>query len=198
MPSFSEVLQSKFAGLAALSPAQIELLLAHYELLNRWNRSLNLTSIRTLEEAVERHYCESLFAAIQLPEQGTIADIGSGAGFPGIPIAIMRPKCAVALIESHQRKAAFLKEASRGLRNVRVLARRAEDLLESFDWVVSRAVRYKDIAPTLRQLASNAELLTGEAQESEMPEFAWQQPILLPWGDHRHLWIGRSRFHVER
>jgi 16S rRNA (guanine527-N7)-methyltransferase len=190
---FAEVLRSKLAGICQLSESQIEGLTSHYELLTRWNKVLSLTSVRTLEEAVERHYCESIFAACHLPKGPvSVADVGSGAGFPGIPIAIVRHDCSVALIESHQRKAAFLKEVSRGLGNVRVLAKRAEDVLETFDWVISRAVRYSDIAGALTRLGRNVELLTGEARASDLPGFQWRQTIRLPWGDRRYLWIGQK------
>jgi 16S rRNA (guanine(527)-N(7))-methyltransferase RsmG len=145
-----------------------------------------------MDEAVERHYCESVFAACYLPNEPiSIADIGSGAGFPGIPIAIVRERCTVVLIESHQRKAAFLKEATRELANVRVLAKRAEEVGEHFDWVVSRAVLYAEIAQTLKKLGRNAELLTGEVRAADLIGFDWQAPIRLPWGDRRYLWIGQ-------
>jgi 16S rRNA (guanine527-N7)-methyltransferase len=190
---FAELLRAKLAGICELSEGQIERMNRHYELLTRWNQKLSLTSVRTLEEAVERHYCESVFAACHLPQGlASLADIGSGAGFPGIPIAIVRPDCAVVLVESHQRKAAFLKEASRDLPNVRVLATRAEDVSGQFDWVVSRAVRYSDIAGSLKKLGQNAELLTGEVRAEDLVGFEWQEPIRLPWGDRRFLWIGAN------
>ena len=188
---FAELLRARLAGICELSEAQIERLGVHYELLTRWNKVLSLTSVRTLEDAVERHYCESVFAALHLPEgAGSVADIGSGAGFPGIPIAVVRHDCSVALIESHQRKAAFLKEAARELGNVRVIAKRAEDVAERFDWVVSRAVRYSDIAGALKKLGRNAELLTGEVRAADLDGFEWREPIRLPWGERRQLWIG--------
>ena len=188
---FAELLRSKLAGICELPDPQIERLKLHYDLLTRWNRVLSLTSVWTLEEAVERHYCESVFAALHLPEGPvSVADVGSGAGFPGVPIAIMRPECAIVLIESHQRKAAFLKEATRDLPNVRILAKRAEDVPERFDWVVSRAVRYSDIA--LKKLGRNAELLTGEVRTEDLSGFEWQEPLRLPWGDRRYLWIGTN------
>jgi 16S rRNA (guanine527-N7)-methyltransferase len=190
---FAELLRRKMAGICELPESQVELLHRHYEILTRWNRVLSLTSMRTLEEVVERHYCESVFAASHLPKTpSSVADIGSGAGFPGIPIAIVRPDCSVALIESHQRKAAFLKEASRELANVRVLAKRAEDVTGSFDWVVSRAVRYSDIAATLKRLGRNAELLTGEVGAADLAGFDWEEPVRLPWGERRLLWIGKQ------
>jgi 16S rRNA (guanine527-N7)-methyltransferase len=188
---FADLLRAKLAGICDLSAWQIQQLGLHYELLTRWNRVLSLTSVVSIEEAVERHYCESVFAACHLPEgAASVADIGSGAGFPGIPIAIVRPECQVVLIESHQRKAAFLKEASRASSNVRVASMRAEDVADSFDWVVSRAVRYSDIAGVLKKLGRNAELLTGEVQAADLAGFEWREPMRLPWGDRRYLWIG--------
>lgn len=194
---FAELLRSKLAGICVLTDSQIARLEEHYVLMTRWNKVLSLTSVSDVEEVVERHYCESVFAACHLPDgAGTIADIGSGAGFPGIPIAIMRADCSVALIESHQRKAAFLKEATRGVANVRVLATRAETVDAQFNWVVSRAVAYGEISHTLMKLARNAELLTGEVRAGELTGFEWQEPIRLPWGDRRFLCIGQG--HVPR
>src|SRR6266481_5128293 len=99
---FADLLWRELQGRVDLSNAQIEQLQEHYELLQRWNRKINLTSIHSGPEAVIRHYCESLFFAANLPvtEQARIADLGSGAGFPGVPIAILRPEWAIALIES--------------------------------------------------------------------------------------------------
>src|SRR5690349_10628648 len=134
-----------------LTTEQSAALESHYELLVRWNKVLNLTAIEKLEEAVERHYCESLTLAERLTP-GRVADIGSGAGFPGLVAAIARPDCEFTLVESHQRKAVFLREASRGMVNVRVLAVRAEQIRERFDWVVSRAVSYSDLDKSIRGL----------------------------------------------
>ena len=112
---FADILRARLACIIDLSPAQVSALDAHYQLLLRWNRTLNLTRVESLEEAVERHYCESVFLASHLPAGPLrVADIGSGAGFPGFPVAVARPDCQVTLIESHQRKAVFLREASRG------------------------------------------------------------------------------------
>jgi 16S rRNA (guanine527-N7)-methyltransferase len=192
---FADLLTQRLAGIVELSPGQVEALEAHYRLLLRWNRTLNLTSIRKIEEAVERHYCESLFLGTHLPQDLLrIADIGSGAGFPGFPIAVLRPDCSVTLIESHQRKAVFLREASRSLPNVRVLARRAEDMNEQFDWAVSRAVSYENLASFLKNLAPNADLLTGGEEPPGGIGFVWQPPIPMPWGAQRFLRIGHQCF----
>jgi 16S rRNA (guanine527-N7)-methyltransferase len=181
----------------------------HYELLRRWNRVLNLTRIDDVREVAERHYGESLFLAsqlgdaAQLPDHGVnhgvrIVDIGSGPGFPGIPVAVARPDCRVALIEAHQRKAVFLREAVREVfgagspdrGNVRVLAQRAETVRERFDWAISRAVSYEDLGSTLGRLAPNAALLTGPDAPPESLGFQWNEPIRLPWGKQRFLRIG--------
>ena len=138
---------------------------AHYELMLRWNAKLNLTRITDRQEAWERHYLESIFLARQLPPGPLrIADVGSGAGFPGIPIAVVRPECTVTLIESHQRKSVFLREATRDLPNVRVLAMRAESVQETFDWIVSRAVSPERVLKL--NLAPNVALLTGRNEIS--------------------------------
>jgi len=189
---FADLLRQRLAGVVELSAGQVEALEAHYQLLLRWNRTLNLTSIKRMEEAVERHYCESLFLGTHLPPGHLrIADIGSGAGFPGFPVAVLRPDCSVTLMESHQRKAVFLREASRNLPNVRVLARRAEDIEEPFDWAISRAVSYADLAPFLKNLAPSVDLLTGGEEAPEGIGFVWQSPIPVPWGRQRFLRIGR-------
>jgi len=88
---------------------------AYLELLLRWNARTNLTAIRDPEEIVRRHFGESLFVAAHLPECATLLDLGSGAGFPGLPIQLARPGLRVTLAESQNKKASFLREAVRTL-----------------------------------------------------------------------------------
>lgn len=99
-------------------------LAAYLELLLRWNARTNLTAVRLPEEIVTRHFGESLFTAMQLaphlPPEASLLDVGSGAGFPGIPIQLALPGVAVTLAESQGKKASFLREA------VRVLGLHAE------------------------------------------------------------------------
>ena len=153
---------------------------------------MNLTAVQSPEEIVERHYCEALFLAAHLPPgSASVADIGSGAGFPGFPAAVLRPELTVTLIESHQRKAVFLREASRRLTNVSVVAKRAEEVGVRFDWAVSRAVRYEDIASALPRLAPKAALLVGDVDPAELPGYDWSDPIPLPWGRRRYLLLSR-------
>ena len=190
---FAELLTEKLAGTVRLTRDQVSTLEHHYHFLVRWNRVLNLTSVRSLEEMVERHYCESLFLGVHLPAgRLRIADIGSGAGFPGIPVAVLRPDCSVTLIEAHARKAVFLRESSRTLRNVRVLSQRAEAVEEQFDFAVSRAVSYEDLRGILK-IGRRADLLTGGEAPPDELGFHWQEPIPLPSGRQRFLRIGVSR-----
>jgi 16S rRNA (guanine527-N7)-methyltransferase len=151
---------------------------------------MNLTSVKDPAEIVQMHYCESLFLGTQLPPNSlSIVDVGSGAGFPGIPLAILRPDFQVALVESNQRKSVFLRETTRQLPNVRVIPQRAEQVSEVFDWAVSRAVNYCQIQVSLRRLAPNIALLAGEDCPGD--RFTWKK-IKLPWGSHRFLWLSSS------
>jgi 16S rRNA (guanine527-N7)-methyltransferase len=141
-----------------LSERQLEQFAAYLEVLLRWNQRMNLTAVRDPEEAVRRHFGESLFlarhlAALQLQgslEAGaTLLDVGSGAGFPGIPVKIALPQLRVTLAESQAKKAAFLREAVRVVESsAEVWAARAESLPPSrrFDVVALRAVDNMDSA----------------------------------------------------
>jgi 16S rRNA (guanine527-N7)-methyltransferase len=179
--AFRELLANEFAQCGRLSDLQLAQMEAHFLQLERWNSKINLTRILRLADVVRLHYCESLFLGTILPEGSPrVADIGSGAGFPGIPLAILRPECQVVLIESHQRKAVFLREASQGLRNVRVIASRAEQVQETFDWLVSRAVSPKEVLSL--KLAGNIALLVGTEDADAL--IGWKI-IPIPWGRNR-------------
>jgi 16S rRNA (guanine527-N7)-methyltransferase len=193
LAGFRELLRESVAGLVVLSDDQAGLLEAHWRLMVRWNARLNLTAVTGAADAVKRHYGESLFVGAHLPA-GTwrVADLGSGPGFPGIPIAVLRPDCEVTLVEANRRKAVFLSEAVREMQNVRVVAERLESLREPFDWVVSRAVSYQDLRRGLAKVGRRAALLTGAVSEGEMPGYLWEERLALPWGKQRFLWIGRS------
>lgn len=118
------------------------LLLAYLELLNKWNRTYNLTAIREPERMLSHHLLDSL--AI-LPHVGPapLLDVGSGAGLPGIPLAIARPELPLTLLDGVDKKCAFMRQATiqLGLGNVRVVHARVEDWhpVERFGQIVSRA-----------------------------------------------------------
>ena len=189
---FAELLRKKISPIAELSATQVSQLEHHYNLLIKWNKVLNLTSLRKVEEIVERHYCESIFLGVQLPV-GTlrIGDVGSGAGFPGVPVAIVRSECKVSLIESHQRKSVFLREATRGSENVEVLAERVENVNARFEWVVCRAVRFSEIERPVSAISALVAILGTEQPPDS--RFTWNTPIQLPWGRQRCLWLGTRR-----
>jgi 16S rRNA (guanine527-N7)-methyltransferase len=191
---FAKLLRERLGAWGALSAAQVDLLQMHFELLTRWNKVLNLTAIRSEGEAVERHYCESVFLALHLPPGPLrVADVGSGGGFPGFPVGVVRADCAVTLIESHQRKSVFLREATRRLDNFRILSVRAEEVQEEFDHVISRAVSYQDLIPCVKNLGISADLLTGEEVPPDGLGFVWKEPVPLPWGKQRFLRVGERR-----
>jgi 16S rRNA (guanine527-N7)-methyltransferase len=131
-------------GLNPLAADVAEKFSEYYALLERWNSKLNLTAIRDPEEVLRRHFVECIFCAQHLPGGiTTLLDYGSGAGFPGIPVALCRPEIRVTLAESQGKKASFLREAVRSLGiDAEVYGGRVEDMLHgrSFDAVSLRAV----------------------------------------------------------
>lgn len=180
---FRDRLRTRVSSFYALSSDQLDKLELHYELMLRWNKIINLTRIVREEDVVDLHYAESLFLAVQLPAGNlNIADLGSGAGFPGYPVAVIRPECSVWLIEAHQRKSVFLKEVSRRLGNLSVLASRAEDVNRSFDWVISRAVSTQDLEHVAFRLAPNLALLGNIVQDASVT-------VPIPWAQNRNLVI---------
>ncbi len=183
---FRDLLFREFLPYRKLSDGQLDQLEQHHNLLLRWNQRLNLTRIDDVLESVCFHYCESLYLGLRLPPGALrVADVGSGAGFPGIPVAILRPELQVTLIESHQRKSVFLREAVRDLRNTRVLSVRAERVGERFDWVISRAVSPKDFLAA--RLAPACALLVAAKNAPVGSEI-----LESPWGQDRVVSVSRG------
>jgi 16S rRNA (guanine527-N7)-methyltransferase len=148
-------------GLAELHialPAGAEAkLLAYLELLLKWNKIYNLTAIREAQKMVSHHLLDSLAVARHLA-QGAIADVGSGAGLPGIPLAIAQPERAISLNDANHKKATFLKQATieLDLKKVTVVNARAEEWRPEplLDCVISRAfAELADFLSTARHLA---------------------------------------------
>jgi 16S rRNA (guanine527-N7)-methyltransferase len=188
-----------FVPPAELDDALIESIQVHLSLLTLWNQHMNLTALRTPEAMVERHFGESLFAARHLcprDAQHDLFDVGSGAGFPGLPIKYWAPGLQLTLIESHGKKATFLREVGRRLHltGFTVLNARAESLSQRSALVTLRAVEHFEqslaAAATLVAPGGRLALLIGEAQReralSLLPP-GTSSAVLLPASTQRIL-----------
>lgn len=150
-------------GLDLSAPA-IDTLESHLDLVVKWNAVHNLTAIRDKAKMLTHHVLDSLAVARYLPPNARVLDVGSGAGFPGIPLAIARPDLAVTVLDSNQKKGAFLQQVitTLQLRNVTAVARRVEQLpaSEGFDVVIARAFSelVEFVALTHHQLAPDGRL----------------------------------------
>lgn len=154
-----------------LSDDQLAIIGTYVALLKKWNRTVPLTSIEDDAELLARHFGESLFAASLLPlDRGRLADVGSGAGFPGLPVKIIFSELQVTLVESNLKKCAFLREiqATLELSGLEIVRKRYEDFgapPNSFDFVCCRALGgYKRL-------------------------LQWSRRVLKPEG-HVVLWLG--------
>lgn len=172
-------------------------------MLLRWNEKINLTAIREPLEILYRHFCESMFAAVAVPlERGRLADVGSGGGFPGLPLKIIRPELHVFLVESNIKKATFLAEAVRELEleDVQVIVSKYEELSEEItplDVVCSRAVgEFSSLLKWARspQVASRQVALWIGGRDLEeirrIPGWDWQDAIAIPQSLRRFLLVG--------
>jgi 16S rRNA (guanine527-N7)-methyltransferase len=175
---------------------------AYLALILRWNARMNLTAIRDEEGIVSRHFVESIACAASVPAGvGTLLDFGSGAGFPGIPIALCRPEIKVTLAESQNKKTAFLREAMRTLELEAVVhGGRAEELRTRFDCVVLRAVDGMEGAVSVAsglvspsgwimmmstgQDVSSVKMAAGDG-------FSWAPDLKLPFSAERLIAMGQ-------
>jgi 16S rRNA (guanine527-N7)-methyltransferase len=185
----------------------------YIDILQRWNTRINLTAIRKEEEIVTRHFGESFFAAAQIfparsptrsdeaatNSRPTVADLGSGAGFPGFPIKLWASGISLTLIESNHKKATFLREVARSLKltDINVVNARAEEITQQFDFVTLRAVeRFGNVLPiAIRILKFNGRLalLISKSQLEQAcshRQVKWLPPIPIPQSNSRVLSIG--------
>ena len=189
---------------------QVRQIQQYIRLLLAWNEKVNLTAIRDPLEILHRHFCESMFAAAAVPmEKGRLADVGSGGGFPGLPLKIVRPELQVFLIESNIKKATFLAEVVRelGLVDARVLVSRYEELGEEvapLDFVCSRALGefqpFLEWAAEPQVAAQKAVLWIGARDLDEIRRITtweWREPIPVPNSLRRLLLVGTKRQPTE-
>ena len=186
-----------------LDEMRLRAISTYIDILLKWNSRINLTAIRDPSEIVQRHFGESLFAAQFMLTQKSVAtaiDLGSGAGFPGVPLAILDPDVQVTLIESQQKKATFLKELiyALGLKNLKVFGDRAESYPATADLVMLRAVeRFEQaLQMTIRltRTGGRIALMIGSGQVEPARRLGsavnWSDPVQMPCGHSRELLIG--------
>jgi 16S rRNA (guanine527-N7)-methyltransferase len=188
-----------------LDDEQVIQIQQYTRILTAWNDKVNLTAIRDPLEILYRHFCESMFGANLLPVgKCRLADVGSGAGFPGIPLKIIRPDLQVFLVESNVKKATFLAEAIReiGLSETRVLVSRFEELGEEvapLDVVCSRALGdfpgFLGWAGSPQVGARLALMWLGGRDLDEvrkLPDWTWAEPIAVPHSLQRFVLMGSN------
>jgi 16S rRNA (guanine527-N7)-methyltransferase len=187
---------------AKLDQERLALTSIYIDLLLKWNARINLTAVRDPREIVTRHFGESFFVAeiLRSYSPATLIDLGSGAGFPGVPIAMQLPEAQVTLIESNQKKATFLKEVilALKLRNIVVFNGRAESYRNRASMVTMRAVESFEqalpVAAALVEQKGQIALMIGESQVTAAHRFAgeveWREPIGVPGGHSRILLVG--------
>jgi 16S rRNA (guanine527-N7)-methyltransferase len=184
---------------------------SYVEMLLLWNRKMSLTAVTDPVEIVRFHFGESIFAlTVGAISDGRLADVGSGAGFPGLPIRLARPSIHLTMIESNTKKCTFLREVSRRLNvdgDVRVLNSRMEDLPtpseeERFDFISARAVGDFDVLLDFARkfLAKKGRLVLWIGQEdaetlaaAHSVQWEWSDPILIPNSSRRNLLSGQLR-----
>jgi 16S rRNA (guanine527-N7)-methyltransferase len=188
-----------------LNDQQIVSIQQYMGTLLRWNEKLNLTAIRDPLEILYRHFCESMYAGVIVNNvKCRIADIGTGPGFPGIPLKILRPEIELFLVESNIKKGTFLAELVRELElaSTRVLISRYEELgeeLAPLDFVCSRALGefgpFLEWAVSDQVTASRVLLWIGGRDLDEvrkLPQWEWEEPIAVPHSLRRFLLVGKK------
>jgi 16S rRNA (guanine527-N7)-methyltransferase len=182
----------------------------YIKILLTWNEKVNLTAIRDPLEILYRHFCESMYASEAIPlNNGRLADVGSGGGFPGLPLKIMRPGLQVFLVESNIKKVTFLAEVIRelGLKGAQVLARRYEELGEEvapLDYVCSRALGeypiFLEWARSQQIAAKQVILWIGGRDLEEIQKIRtwdWSEPIEVPHSLRRLLLVGTRKSSIN-
>jgi 16S rRNA G527 N7-methylase RsmG len=193
---FRALVATRMLGICEVEDDALGKLARHHELFDRWNQRNDRTAVRDTGEAVEQHYCEGIFVAAHVP-RGTlsIADIGSGLGFPGAVIAAVHPRISVHLVETNLDKALFLRDSTRGWPNVKVRSARASNLPDHFDLLVARGMSPKSIVELMPKLSSAALILTTAAEAEllqdqavlEHSTLSVEPPLPLPWMEKRLL-----------
>jgi len=205
-PSVTAIVRALGEFQLTVTSEQVLHIQQYIRILLHWNDKVNLTAIRDPLEILYRHFCECMYAAVAVPiKDGRLADVGSGGGFPGLPLKIMCPDLRVFLVESSIKKVTFLAEVTRelGLKDVQVLARRYEELGEEvapLDFVCSRALgefpAFLEWAKSQQIAAKRVILWIGARDLPEIQKvrtWDWAEPIQVPNSLRRLLLVGSKR-----
>ena len=192
-------------GIRASAPL-CDLIRTYIDLLLRWNKKTSLTTVTDPADILQFHFGESLLAVTAVPiRHGRLADVGSGAGFPAVPIRMVTEDLSVILIESNQKKATFLAEVARELQlsNVDVRRGRMEDTVigdEKLDFVTARAIKIDDEflnwSRKALDISRSVVLWLGEEDSrriSKSPNWKWENPVRVPRAERRVILHGSKR-----
>ncbi len=199
-----QALLAPFVAGDPLTTATVEQVSRYLDLLLKWNAKMNLTAVRRADDMVTRHFGESFFAAkewLSADDVKNVIDLGSGAGFPGLPMAIYAPQTRVTLIESQNKKATFMKEVVRelALANVNVFAGRGEDYPGRASLVTMRAVeKFGEAVRTASVLVEpgggKLGVMIGADQHRDLPaEFEWKVGKTIPGTTGRIVVLGSRK-----
>jgi len=190
----------------AIAPDFADKVRAYISLLLKWNKTISLTTVTDPIEILKFHFGESIFAASVVSfGKSRLADVGSGAGFPGLALSIVAPDVTATLIDSNTKKCAFLSEVARGLGlpNVTVFRGRMKEFppkSHAFDFVAARALGQFDelLAWSKEHLTSAGKVVLwlGEADSGEISKgrgWKWDGPVLIPGSEQRCLLVGSRR-----
>jgi 16S rRNA (guanine527-N7)-methyltransferase len=187
------------------STAACERIRTYIALLLRWNQRISLTALTSASDILQIHFGESIFATSAVPiREGRLADVGTGGGFPGIPIKIARPDVRVLLIEPNIKKCAFLSEVLRALQlDAEVIRGRMESAIENsaeINYITSRAVgQWDEILKMGARLDRNGQLvlwvggeIIAELTANQREHWSWKDPIKIPETIRRFLLVGKK------
>lgn len=190
------------------NPRQIKIIQVYMELLTKWNRKINLTSIRNENDCITRHFGECMFLSTQFQCFGNVIDIGSGAGFPGLPLKISFPHLFLTLLEPSLKKRAFLKEVKHAcnFQNVYVSPCRFEQFFgqnstKKFDMVTVRGLKeHYEIAVKAKNILSPRGKICMWVNNQKsykivqaVKGYHWKKPLPLPLSYQRVILVGEKQ-----
>jgi 16S rRNA (guanine527-N7)-methyltransferase len=194
----------------SISNEQIDMIREYVLLLLKWNQSISLTTVTDPDEIISRHFGESMFAAKLIPvENCRLADVGTGAGFPGLPLKLLSPTLKLLLIESNKKKHAFLSEVVRrlDLKGVEVIPDRFEQIRpENFkiDLISARALgEFKELLRWSAQalkVGGNIMLWVGAEDATRLSansSWIWEPATRIPDSQRRFILIGRPKVSIS-